>query len=81
MVGFSSHPGTPIHVLMSLILKATSNDAWGPTGTEMSEIARLTFRLVAELFFGTATVLLTSDINKMLANLTFMKSSKYWISG
>ena len=26
-----------------LSLSATSNDPWGPTGTEMSEIAQLTF--------------------------------------
>ena len=31
------------------IRKATSNDAWGPTGTEMAEIAALTFNRCVSL--------------------------------
>lgn len=35
---------------------ATSNDPWGPTGTEMSEIARMTFETLVTSFRTTMGV-------------------------
>ena len=33
----------PVGVWMLIRNAATSNDAWGPTGTEMTDIAQMTF--------------------------------------
>lgn len=37
-------------VLLLTSLAATSNDAWGPTGTDMAEIAALTFNRFVQPF-------------------------------
>ena len=62
---------TSIIVITAKVREATSNDPWGPSGTQMNELAQLTYnQLVIYLFIRIN--------NQLIMTALEMISSKSW---